>query len=153
MANYRDHEFSGLQELVINTFHPSLFFFKLLNHFTIYFQKYKTNQLVSLSLSLWIIYWQNRHKMMSKIKFMNYLQLVVLIQRRQWHPTLVLLPGKSHGQRSLVGCCPWGLEESDTTEATQQQQQLSLSTLFLVFYLPQPTVFGDHRLQAFILVC
>ena len=37
-------------------------------------------------------------------------------QRRQWHPTPVLLPGKSHGRRSLVGCSPWGREESDTTE-------------------------------------
>ena len=37
-------------------------------------------------------------------------------RRRQWHPTLVLLPGKSHEQRSLVGCSPWGDEESDTTE-------------------------------------
>ena len=37
-------------------------------------------------------------------------------QRRQWHPTPVLLPGKSLGQRSLVGCSPWGREESDTTE-------------------------------------
>ena len=37
-------------------------------------------------------------------------------RRRQWHPTPVLLPGKSHGRRSLVGCSPWGLEESDTTE-------------------------------------
>ena len=37
-------------------------------------------------------------------------------QRRQCHPTPVLLPGKSHGWRSLVGCSPWGLEESDTTE-------------------------------------
>ena len=36
--------------------------------------------------------------------------------RRQWQPTPVLLPGKSHGQRSLVGCSPWGHEESDTTE-------------------------------------
>ena len=36
--------------------------------------------------------------------------------RRQWHPTPELLPGKSHGQRSLVGCSPWGREESDTTE-------------------------------------
>ena len=36
--------------------------------------------------------------------------------RRQWHPTPVLLPGKSHGQRSLVGCSPWGRQESDTTE-------------------------------------
>jgi len=31
-----------------------------------------------------------------------------LFWRRQWHPTPVLLPGKSHGQRSLVGCSPWG---------------------------------------------
>ena len=36
--------------------------------------------------------------------------------RRQWHPTPVLLPRKSHGRRSLVGYSPWGLEESDTTE-------------------------------------
>ena len=36
--------------------------------------------------------------------------------RRQWHPTPALLPGKSHGQRSPVGCSPWGREESDTTE-------------------------------------
>ena len=35
---------------------------------------------------------------------------------RQWHPTPVLLPGKFHGWRSLVGCSPWGREESDTTE-------------------------------------
>ena len=37
-------------------------------------------------------------------------------QRRRWHPTPVLLPGKSHGRRSLVGCSPWGHEELDTTE-------------------------------------
>ena len=29
-------------------------------------------------------------------------------RRRQWHPTPVLLPGKSHGRKSLVGCSPWG---------------------------------------------
>ena len=40
----------------------------------------------------------------------------LLGQRRQWHPTPVLLPGKSYGRRSLVGCSPWGCEESDTTE-------------------------------------
>ena len=38
------------------------------------------------------------------------------MQRRQWHPTPVLLPGKSHGPRSLVGCSQWGREELDTTE-------------------------------------
>ena len=36
--------------------------------------------------------------------------------RRQWHPTPVLLPGKSHGWRSLEGCSPWGCGGSDTTE-------------------------------------
>ena len=39
-----------------------------------------------------------------------------LLQRRQWHLTPVLLPGKSHGRRSLVGCGPWGRYESGTTE-------------------------------------
>ena len=38
------------------------------------------------------------------------------VRRRQWQPTPVLLPGKSHGWRSLVGCSPWGHQESDTTE-------------------------------------
>ena len=37
-------------------------------------------------------------------------------QRRRWHPIPILLSGKSHGQRSLVCCSPWGHEESDTTE-------------------------------------
>ena len=43
-------------------------------------------------------------------------QQQVSIRRRRWHPTPVLLPGKSHGRRSLVGCSPWGPQESDTTE-------------------------------------
>ena len=42
---------------------------------------------------------------------------------QQWHPTPVLLPGKPHGQRSLVGCSPWSRQKSDTTE-----QLLSLFT-------------------------
>ena len=36
--------------------------------------------------------------------------------RRQWQATPVLLPGKSHGRRSLVDCSPWRHEELDTTE-------------------------------------
>ena len=52
--------------------------------------------------------------------FVDYLFICrILIQysrRRQWHPTPVLLPGKSHGRRRLVGCSPWGCKESDKTE-------------------------------------
>ena len=43
-------------------------------------------------------------------------RLVNRYGRRQWHPTPVLLPGKSHGPKSLVGCSPWGRSESGTTE-------------------------------------
>ena len=48
--------------------------------------------------------------------YSHFYRYVVVFRRRQWHPTPVLLPGKSHGRRSLVGCSPWGREESGTTE-------------------------------------
>ena len=45
-----------------------------------------------------------------------YQELCYVRRRRQQHSTPVLLPGRSHGWRSLIGCSPWGREESDTTE-------------------------------------
>ena len=42
--------------------------------------------------------------------------------KRKWQPTAVFLPGESQGGRSLVDCRLWGRTQSDTTEATQQQQ-------------------------------
>ena len=55
---------------------------------------------------LWKTAWQ----------FFNWLKIELPFWRRQWHPTPVLLPGKSQGWRNLVGCSPWGCWESDTTE-------------------------------------
>ena len=52
-----------------------------------------------------------RKNMKWPLSLMNYKP-----ESRQWHPTPVLLPGKSHGRRSLVGCSPWGRWELDTTE-------------------------------------
>ena len=46
--------------------------------------------------------------------------------RRKWQPTPVFLPGESQGRGSLVGCYLWGHTVSDTTEATEQQQQQGL---------------------------
>ena len=43
--------------------------------------------------------------------------------RRKWQPIPVFLSGESQGRGSLVGCRLWGRTESDTAEATQQQQQ------------------------------
>ena len=51
----------------------------------------------------------NQYKIFLMLLYLNY-------RRRWWHPTPVLLPGKSHGQRSLVGCSPWGCRGSDMTE-------------------------------------
>ena len=47
---------------------------------------------------------------------MSLSKLQEMVWRRQWQPTPVLSPGKSHGWRGLVGCSPWGRLESDTTE-------------------------------------
>ena len=51
-----------------------------------------------------------------KLPMVYFKELEQIIRRRQWHPTPVLLPGKSHGWSRLVGCSPCGLEELDTTE-------------------------------------
>ena len=50
---------------------------------------------------------------------------VCMYRRRQWHPTPVLLPGKSHGWRSLVGCSPW---------VTKSRAQLSDFTFTFHFH-------------------
>ena len=49
--------------------------------------------------------------------------LMTCLLRRKRQPTPVFLPGESQGWRRLVGCRLWGCTESDTTEATEQQQQ------------------------------
>ena len=51
--------------------------------------------------------------------------------RRKWQPTPVLLPGKSHGQRSLIGYSPWGHKESDTTEQLHFHFSLVLFLIYL----------------------
>ena len=45
--------------------------------------------------------------------------------RRGWQPTPVFLLGEPHGQRSLVGYCPWGHKELGTTEATEYTHTVS----------------------------
>ena len=57
--------------------------------------------------------------------------------RRKWQPTSVLLPGESQGWRSLVHCHLYGGTESDTTEATQQQTMLYMSSHICVVVYTQ----------------
>ena len=45
--------------------------------------------------------------------------------RRKWQPTPVFLHGKSHGQRSLVGCSPWGCKRVGHDFATKKQCHLN----------------------------
>ena len=83
--------------------------------------------------------------------------------RRKWQPTLVFLPGESHGGRSLVGYSPWGREESETTEwlhchfhfllpkshevCLNWQNSSRKTARIILFYLTQPQELGfsvDH---------
>ena len=52
--------------------------------------------------------------------------------RRKWQPTSVFLPGKSHGQRSLVGYSPWGCKESGHDLATKHKQNLTLRHIIML---------------------
>ena len=61
-------------------------------------------------------HWWLLEKCKSRQQLYNFTPVRMAIRRRQWHPTPVLLPGKYHGWRSLVGCSPWGRSESDTTK-------------------------------------
>ena len=49
-----------------------------------------------------------RQTFVDKVMSLFFNMLSRLVRRRQWQPTPALLPGESHGQRSLVGCSPWG---------------------------------------------
>ena len=49
-----------------------------------------------------------------------------ILWRKEWQPTPVFLPGKSHRQRSLEGYSPWSCKESDTTEQTTHTHHLYL---------------------------
>ena len=82
-------------------------------HFAVFFNAVEEFIYLLLGCYLCRVLW----KFLS-LKFFQ--KLLVLFQgvlrRTQWHPTPVLLPGKPHGRRSLVGCSPWGRWELDTTE-------------------------------------
>ena len=65
----------------------------------------------------WSIICRNKRLEISKCPITDYFKGWCIHKwRRHWHPTPVLLPGRSHGRRSLVCCGPWGCEESDMTE-------------------------------------
>ena len=78
------------------------------------------NQLISINSGvtkkglLWIIRYSYHCLQCGRPGFDPWVRKI--LWRRKWQPTPVFLPGKSHGQRSLVGYSPWGHNESDTTE-------------------------------------
>ena len=73
---------------------------------------------IILSLNNYLLLTESSFHLLTLTWFWNFLISMTLgsVQRRQWQPTLVFLPGKSHGRRSLVGCSPWGPWELDMTE-------------------------------------
>ena len=70
--------------------------------------------ILKINLVILVLIYKKKKKLPSEYKEFLY-------WRKKWQSTPVLLPGESHGQRSLVGCSPWGREESDTTERVHVQ--------------------------------
>ena len=64
--------------------------------------------MVSIYIYMYIQTWIWFSKTCELYVVLGFYHYVRFPWRRQWHPTPVLLPGESHGQRSLVGCSPWG---------------------------------------------
>ena len=56
----------------------------------------------------WPKYWSFSFSISPSSEYSRLISFRIDWRRRQWHPTPVLVPGKSHGRRSLVGCSPWG---------------------------------------------
>ena len=75
---------------------------------------YPISQLQSFIL-FYLVHLDLQYIMIHLVLYLLYL-CFLMCWRRQWHPIPVLLPGKSHGRRSLVGCSPWGHWGSDMTE-------------------------------------
>ena len=72
----------------------------------------------------------------------------------QLHPTPVLLPGKSHGWMSLVGCSPWGRYESDTTEQLHFHFSLFTFTHWRRKWQPTPVfLLGESQGQGSLMGC
>ena len=54
---------------------------------------------------------------------------------RKWQPTLVLLPGKFHGQRSLVGYSAWDCKELEMTDNTQHTTHMYTNTQLIILHI------------------
>ena len=67
-------------------------------------------------------WWAAVHGVLKSRTRLSDFTITFMHRRRKWQPTPVFLPGESQGWGSLVGCHLWGRTESDTTEATWQQQ-------------------------------
>ena len=67
----------------------------------------------------WSKYWSFSFSIIPSKEIPGLISAPYLIhRRRQWQPTPVLLPGKSHGRRSLVGCSPWGRSQTGLSDFT-----------------------------------
>ena len=106
-------------------------------------------------------YWSSANILMLFSLFLFCVSLFIVYiycisRKRQWHPTPVLLPGKSHERKSLVGCSPGGRSELDTTERLHFHFSLSLFTFMHWRRKWQPTpVFlpGESQGQGSLVGC
>ena len=85
--------------------------------------------------------WRVRHDWATSLSLFTFLHW-----RRKRQPTPVFLPGESQGRGSLVGCSPWGREESDTTSLSLSLSLSCLQTQSLTWMKLRPPIIISRRL-------
>ena len=85
-------------------------------------------------------YQRERYRGIVRSLGLKYMHYYMKNGRRQWQPTPVILPGKSHGRRSLVGYSPWGLKELGMTERLHfhfsLEKEMATHSSILVWKVP-----------------
>ena len=89
------------------------------------------------------------------VELRNLANSKLFLRRRQWHPTPILLPGESHGRRSLVGYSPWGCTESGMTEQLTHRHTRHRISFFIYVHVcsVMSSSLQPHRLQPARLLC
>ena len=85
------------------------------------------------------------------VSFCCTMKSISYMWRRRWHPTTALLPGNSHGWRSLVGCSPWGRHFTFTFHFHALEKERATHSSVLAWRIPgtvEPgglSSMGSHR--------
>ena len=131
-----------LPSFMMMTYDRLIEFLKQFQHLQIFPLGGKSRSVLQWSFALWVnlpvtmsydVCWLSSKESACQFRRHKRCEFDILVRKipcgRKWQLTLVLLPGKFHGQSSLVGYCPWGHKALDRTEQLTQTHTLSFTPI------------------------